>query len=124
MLVYITWRFEFKFAVGGIIALVHDVAIAVGLFTLLGRTFSLTVLAAVLSIVGFSINDTIVVYDRIRELLRREGKRPFRIHGRARFPAEAGGLYSLLACQERNGPLYWVRDENSLACASEECPAE
>ena len=78
MLAYITWRFEFKFAVGGILALVHDVIIAVGIFTLLGRTFSLTVLAAVLTIVGFSINDTIVIYDRIRELLRRESKRSFR----------------------------------------------
>jgi len=78
MLAYVTWRFEFKFAVGGILALVHDVIIAVGLFTLLGRTFSLTVLAAVLTIVGYSINDTIVIYDRIRELLRREGKRSFR----------------------------------------------
>jgi preprotein translocase subunit SecF len=78
MLAYVTWRFEFKFAVGGILALVHDVIIAVGIFTLLGRTFSLTVLAAVLTIVGYSINDTIVIYDRIRELLRREGKRTFR----------------------------------------------
>jgi preprotein translocase subunit SecF len=78
MLIYITWRFEFKFAVGGILALVHDVIISVGLFTLLGRTFSLTVLAAVLTIVGYSINDTIVIFDRIRELLKKEGKRPFR----------------------------------------------
>jgi preprotein translocase subunit SecF len=78
MLVYITWRFEFKFAVGGILALVHDVLISVGIFTLVGRTFSLTVLAAVLTIVGYSINDTIVIYDRIRELLRREGKKTFR----------------------------------------------
>jgi preprotein translocase subunit SecD len=52
MLVYVTWRFEFKFAVGGILALVHDVIISVGIFTLLGRTFSLTVLATVLTIVG------------------------------------------------------------------------
>ena len=78
MLAYVTWRFEFKFAVGGILALVHDVIISVGIFTLLGRTFSLTVLAAVLTIVGYSINDTIVIYDRIRELLQREGKRTFR----------------------------------------------
>ncbi|HWR97386.1 MAG TPA: protein translocase subunit SecF [Candidatus Methanoperedens sp.] len=78
MLAYVTWRFEFKFAIGGILALIHDVIISIGLFTLLGRTFSLTVLAAVLTIVGYSINDTIVIYDRIRELLRREGKRPFR----------------------------------------------
>jgi preprotein translocase subunit SecF len=78
MLVYITWRFEFKFAVGGILALVHDVIISVGVFTLAGRTFSLTVLAAVLTIIGYSINDTIVIYDRIRELLRREGKKGFR----------------------------------------------
>jgi len=77
MLAYVTWRFEFKFAVGGILALVHDVIISVGIFTLLGKTFSLTVLAAVLTIVGYSINDTIVIYDRIRELLKRE-KRGFR----------------------------------------------
>ncbi|HNW60819.1 MAG TPA: protein translocase subunit SecF [bacterium] len=75
MLVYISWRFEFKFAVGAVIALFHDVVFVLGIYTLLGLEMSLTALAAFLTIVGYSINDTIVVYDRIREnlkLMRRE----------------------------------------------------
>lgn len=75
ILAYVTWRFEFKFAFGGILALVHDIVISLGLFTLLGKTFTLPVLAAVLTIAGYSINDSIVVFDRIRENLRREGKK-------------------------------------------------
>jgi preprotein translocase subunit SecF len=68
---YITWRFEFKFALGAIVATSHDVIIALGLFTLLGKTFTLPVLAGILTIAGYSTNDTIVVFDRIRENLRR-----------------------------------------------------
>jgi preprotein translocase subunit SecF len=68
---YITWRFEFKFALGAIVATAHDVVIALGLFTLLGKTFTLPVLAGILTIAGYSTNDTIVVFDRIRENLRR-----------------------------------------------------
>lgn len=68
---YITWRFEFKFALGAIVATTHDVVIALGLFTLLGKTFTLPVLAGILTIAGYSTNDTIVVFDRIRENLRR-----------------------------------------------------
>jgi preprotein translocase subunit SecF len=75
ILVYITWRFEFKFALGGLLALVHDIIISLGLFTLLGRTFTLPVLAAVLTIAGYSINDSIVVFDRIRENIRRGTKK-------------------------------------------------
>jgi preprotein translocase subunit SecF len=71
MLVYITWRFEFRYALGGIIALVHDVIVSVGVFTILGREFTLTVIAALLTIIGYSINDTIVVFDRIRENVRK-----------------------------------------------------
>ena len=74
ILLYITWRFEFKFALGGILALVHDIVISLGLFTLLGKTFTLPVLAAVLTIAGYSINDSIVVFDRIRENIRRGSK--------------------------------------------------
>ncbi|MBN2356834.1 protein translocase subunit SecF [candidate division KSB1 bacterium] len=70
LLIYISWRFEFKFAVGAIIALFHDVIATLGIFTIVGMEFSLTVLAAFLTIVGYSINDTIVVYDRIRENLK------------------------------------------------------
>lgn len=75
LLIYITWRFEFKFALGGLLALVHDIIISLGLFTLMGKTFTLPVLAAVLTIAGYSINDSIVVFDRIRENIRRGTKR-------------------------------------------------
>ena len=75
ILVYISWRFEFKFAVGAIIALAHDVLITVGIFSLFNKEISLAIIAALLTIVGYSLNDTIVVFDRIREnfsLRRRE----------------------------------------------------
>jgi preprotein translocase SecF subunit len=75
ILVYISWRFEFKFAIGAIIALIHDVLITVGIFSLLDKEISLVIVAALLTIVGYSLNDTIVVFDRIREnfgLRRRE----------------------------------------------------
>ncbi|RJP58490.1 MAG: protein translocase subunit SecF [Deltaproteobacteria bacterium] len=71
ILAYITFRFEFRFALGGVLALVHDTIITIGAFSITDREFTLPVLAAVLTIVGFSINDTIVIYDRIRENLRK-----------------------------------------------------
>jgi preprotein translocase subunit SecF len=71
MLIYIAWRFEFRYGLGGILALVHDVIITVGVFSLLNKEFDLTIVAALLTIIGYSINDTIVVYDRIRENVRK-----------------------------------------------------
>lgn len=68
---YISVRFEFKFAVGAVAALIHDVVITLGMFSLTGREISLPVIAAFLTIVGYSLNDTIVIYDRIRENRRR-----------------------------------------------------
>ncbi len=70
ILIYITWRFEFRYAVGSIIALIHDVTITVGIFSLLNKEFTLPIIAALLTIIGYSLNDTIVVYDRIRENMR------------------------------------------------------
>jgi preprotein translocase subunit SecF len=67
ILIYISVRFEFKFAVGAVIALFHDVLITLGIFSIFQWEFSMPVLAAFLTIVGYSLNDTIVVYDRIRE---------------------------------------------------------
>src|SRR5246500_225803 len=67
ILIYVTFRFELSFAVGAIVALLHDVVITVGVFSLLGRELTLTMVGAVLTIAGYSINDTIVVFDRIRE---------------------------------------------------------
>ena len=74
VLIFVTFRFELSFAVGAIVALFHDVIITVGVFSLLGRELTLTMVGAVLTIAGYSINDTIVVYDRIREGLA-SGKR-------------------------------------------------
>lgn len=70
ILVYVVLRFDFKFAVGAIVALIHDVVITLGVFSFWQIPFDLTVLAAVLALIGYSINDTIVVYDRIRENFR------------------------------------------------------
>ncbi len=72
ILLYLTVRFELSFAVGALVALVHDVAITVGVFSFLGREFSLVIVGAILTIAGYSVNDTIVVFDRIRENLRGE----------------------------------------------------
>lgn len=67
ILIYVTLRFEFRFSVGAIIALVHDVLITVGIFSITRIEFDLTILAAILAIIGYSLNDTIVVFDRVRE---------------------------------------------------------
>ena len=70
ILIYVAWRFEHKFALGSVAALLHDVIITLGVFSLFKMEFDLTVLAAVLAVIGYSLNDTIVVYDRIRENFR------------------------------------------------------
>lgn len=67
ILAYVTWRFEFRFAVGAIVALLHDVLLTFGAFSLFGKEIDLPIIAAFLAIVGYSLNDTIIVYDRIRE---------------------------------------------------------
>jgi preprotein translocase subunit SecF len=74
ILMYVAMRFEWRFAVGSVIALVHDVVITVGMFALLQIPFDLPVLAAVLAVIGYSLNDTIVVFDRIRENFRKMRK--------------------------------------------------
>jgi preprotein translocase SecF subunit len=70
ILVYISIRFEFKFALGAIAALAHDILITLGLFSILGLEISLPIIAAFLTIVGYSLNDTIVIFDRIRENIK------------------------------------------------------
>lgn len=71
MLIYVAIRFQFKLALGAVLSLFHDVIVVCGLFALFGWPFDLTVLASVLALIGYSVNDTIVVYDRIRENFRR-----------------------------------------------------
>ena len=70
IIIYISLRFEFAFAMGAIAALIHDVLITIGIFCLLGNQLSMPIIAALLTIVGYSVNDTIVVFDRIREDIR------------------------------------------------------
>jgi preprotein translocase subunit SecF len=74
ILIYVGFRFEYRFALGAVAALVHDVIIVLGFFSLLQVDFDLSVLAAVLAVIGYSLNDTIVVFDRIRENFRRMRK--------------------------------------------------
>ena len=74
MMVYIMFRFQFKFAIGALLALVHDVLIVLGFFSIFYIGFNLTVLAALLAVIGYSLNDTIVVSDRIRENYRKKRK--------------------------------------------------
>lgn len=76
MLVYIWFRFEWQFSVGAVVALVHDVLITLGLFAILQLEFNLSIIAALLTIVGYSMNDTVVVYDRVRENLRKYKRMP------------------------------------------------
>ncbi len=74
ILIYVGLRFEYRFAIGSVIALIHDVIITIGLFSVLQVEFDLPVLAAVLAVIGYSLNDTIVVFDRIRENFRKMRK--------------------------------------------------
>ena len=71
MLIYIWFRFEWQFSLGAVAALVHDVVMTVGLFSLTGLDFNLATIAAILTIIGYSMNDTVVIYDRVRENLRK-----------------------------------------------------
>jgi preprotein translocase subunit SecF len=70
ILIYVSLRFQWKFSLGAVAALFHDVIITIGFFSVLGLDFDLTVLAAVLAVIGYSLNDTIVVFDRVRENFR------------------------------------------------------
>ncbi len=76
ILIYIWFRFEWQFAVGAVVALVHDVGLTIGIFTILQLQFDLSTIAALLTIVGYSLNDTVVVYDRVRENLRKYKRLP------------------------------------------------
>lgn len=74
ILIYVTWRFEFRYAAGGILALVHDTLIVVGAVSVFNMEFTINILAALVFVIGFSINDTIVTLDRIREIVKRNPK--------------------------------------------------
>lgn len=73
---FLFWQFSLRYAMGAIVALIHDIVITVGVFSLLGKEFSLPIIAALLTIIGYSLNDTIIVFDRIRENLKKYTKVP------------------------------------------------
>lgn len=75
MLIYIAWRFEFRYGLGAIVALIHDTIITIGALSLLNKEFTLTIVAALLTVIGYSINDTIVIFDRIRENRKKDLKK-------------------------------------------------
>lgn len=75
ILIYVSWRFEFRFSLGAVAALIHDVVITLGIFSVLQLDFDLSVLAAILAVIGYSLNDTIVVFDRVRENFRKIRKK-------------------------------------------------
>ena len=77
ILLYVGFRFQFGFGLGALVALAHDALISIGLFSLCGRQISLIVITAVLTIIGYSVNDTVVVFDRIREMLRHDKRLTF-----------------------------------------------
>ena len=78
IMVYVWLRFEWQFALGAVVSLFHDVVVVIGLFSLFQLQFDLTIVAALLTIIGYSINDTVVVFDRVRENLRKYKKMPLR----------------------------------------------
>lgn len=76
ILVYVALRFQLRFSIGAIVALLHDVLIVLGIFSITGTNFDLTILAALLAVIGYSLNDTIVIFDRVRENFRRRREKP------------------------------------------------
>lgn len=78
VLIYIWLRFEWQFSLGAVVALIHDVTLTIGIFCLLQIRFDLAIIAALLTIVGYSLNDTVIVFDRVRENLRKYKKKPLK----------------------------------------------
>jgi preprotein translocase subunit SecF len=78
MLIYIALRFEFRYAVGGIVGVIHDVLVVMGIFSLFHIEFTLTIVAALLTIIGYSIHDSIVLFDRVRENTRKNPRKDLR----------------------------------------------
>ncbi len=76
IMIYVAWRFEFKYSLGAIVALVHDVLITLGAFSVMDKEIDLPIIAAFLTIIGYSVNDTIVIFDRVRENLRKYRRQP------------------------------------------------
>ncbi len=79
ILIYLAWRFEPRFGLGAVVALIHDAVVVVGSFSILNKEIDLSIVAAILTIIGYSVYDTVVVFDRIRENMRKYRKMPFEV---------------------------------------------
>lgn len=115
MIVYIAFRFEFKFAVSGVAALVHDILVVVGLFSLLHKEIDASFVAALLTIVGYSINDTIVIFDRIRENLRswKKGETLAALVNRSIWQTMTRSIYTVLTVLFATAAIYFFGGETT-----------
>ncbi len=115
MIAYITYQFEFKFAVSGILAIAHDIFIVVGVFSLLQKEIDASFIAAILTIVGYSINDTIVIFDRIRENLKSHSKaEPFaQLVNRSIWQTMTRSIYTVLTVVFATAALYFFGGETT-----------
>jgi preprotein translocase subunit SecF len=115
MIIYITWRFEFRFAISGIVALVHDIIVVLGIFSLLQKEIDASFVAAVLTIAGYSINDTIVIFDRIRENLKTHRKtESFQdMVNRSIWQVMTRSIYTVMTVLFATASLYWFGGETT-----------
>lgn len=115
MIGYITYRFEFKFAVSGILAIAHDILLVLGVFSLLQKEIDATFVAAILTIAGYSINDTIVIFDRIRENMKTHSKtEPFaQLVNRSIWQTMTRSIYTVLTVVFATAALYLFGGETT-----------
>ena len=115
MIAYISYRFEFRFGVAGILSLVHDVLIVLGVFSILRKEIDASFVAALLTIVGFSINDTIVIFDRIRENLKamKKGETLPEMVDRSIWQTMTRSIYTVLTVLFATGSLYFLGGETT-----------
>lgn len=115
MIVYITYRFEFKFAIAGIVALIHDILIVIGIFSILRKEIDASFVAAILTIVGYSINDTIVIFDRIRENLKtyRKSEGLEQLVNKSIWQTMTRSIYTVLTVLFATASLYFFGGETT-----------
>ncbi len=115
MIAYISYRFEFRFGVAGILSLVHDVLIVLGVFSILRKEIDASFVAALLTIVGYSINDTIVIFDRIRENLKtmKKGETLSEMVDRSIWQTMTRSIYTVLTVLFATGSLYFLGGETT-----------
>ncbi|MBP2631528.1 MAG: preprotein translocase subunit SecF [Firmicutes bacterium] len=116
IIVYVSWRFEFKFAISAVLALVHDTVIVIGVFSILQKEIDATFIAAILTIIGYSINDTIVIFDRIRENLKlhhRKGGDLVELANTSIWQTMTRSIYTVLTVLFTTAALYFFGGEST-----------